>query len=143
MTKSIFYSVSVALSLICSGFIIFTSVARADDIPNRVYELRTYTAADGMLQPLKTRFRNHATRYLLKHGMQVVGYWTPIDDEKSSNTLITLLSHQSVEAAEEAWASFAADPEWQEIKQASTPDGPMVINTESRFMKATDFSPMK
>ncbi len=115
----------------------------ADDVPDRIYELRTYTATEGNLDKLKLRFRNHATLYLLKHGMQLVGYWTPMDEGESGNSLLLLLSHESRKAADEAWLSLAADPEWQRIREATNTNGPLVAGTKSMYMTATDFSPMK
>ena len=46
---------------------------------NRVFELRTYTAAPGKLDALHKRFRDHTVKLLSKHGMSHVGYWAPTD----------------------------------------------------------------
>ena len=65
-----------------------------------VYELRTYTAADGKLDALKARFKNDTIRIFKKHGMESIGYWVPEDPALSKNTLIYILKHPS---REEAW----------------------------------------
>jgi hypothetical protein len=45
------------------------------------FELRTYHAAEGKLEALQSRFRDHTTSLFAKHGMTNVAYWTPKIDE--------------------------------------------------------------
>jgi len=66
---------------------------------SHVYELRTYTAADGKLDALKARFRDHTITIFNKHQMKSIGYWVPQDAPLSQNTLIYILEHPSREAA--------------------------------------------
>ena len=80
-----------------------------------VYELRTYTAPDGKLGELNSRFRDHTIRIFNKHGMKSVIYLAPQDAPDSQNTLIYVLEHPSREAAKKAWADFQADPEWVKV----------------------------
>lgn len=110
------------------------------DHHEKVFELRTYTTHDGKLEDLHTRFSDHTMTLFEKHGMENIGYWTPVDKE---NTLTYIIAHDSREAAEESWDAFRNDPDWQEVYQASREDGPIVENVESVFMTSTDFSPMK
>ena len=110
---------------------------------NRVYELRTYTCYDGKLEALKARFRDHTIAIFKRHGMESIGYWVPQDPEKSKNTLIYILAHPSLEAAQKNWDAFRADPEWVKVKAASEAAGPIVQKTESVFMNPTDFSMLK
>src|SRR5215467_11535498 len=109
---------------------------------NRVYELRTYTCNEGKLEALKTRFRDHTIRIFQKHGIESIGYWIP-QGEKSSNTLIYIVSHPSVEAAKKNWAEFGADPEWQKVNTESNANGKIVQKVESVFMDPADFSKLK
>jgi hypothetical protein len=109
----------------------------------RVFELRTYTAPDGKLEALKTRFRDHTRRIFDKHGMTSIGYWVPEDAPLSQNTLIYVLAHPSREAAKKNWAEFSADPEWQKVAADSQRDGRIVTKVESVFMDPTDFSAIK
>lgn len=118
-------------------------VASADDIPNRVYELTTFTTPDGKLGELKAQFRNHVTRLLLVNGMQVVGLWTPVDETRGSNTLIVMVSHESRKSAKIAWEDVTSDPEWKVLVDPSREGGPLLIKTEKTYLSATDFSPMK
>ena len=108
-----------------------------------MFELRTYTSAPGKLDDLLARFRDHTTALFEKHGMKVVGYWVPTDEEKKDNTLIYILSHKSRQAADQSWQNFAADPEWKEVAKASNANGRILAGVVREYMKATDFSPMR
>lgn len=109
----------------------------------KVYELRTYTATPGNLDRLHARFRDHTTRIFRKHGMEVVGYWTPTDGEKAEDTLIYILEHASRDQADASWRAFIQDPEWGEVAAASNADGQILGGIERAFMVATDYSPMR
>jgi hypothetical protein len=119
------------------------TVSRADDVAQRVFEIRTYTTAEGKLQDLHRRFREHTLKLFEKHGMVNIAYWTPQDPKLASNTLIYVLAHNSRQAAADNWAAFSNDPEWQRVRAASEANGKIVIKVESSFVQATDFSPMK
>src|SRR6266487_4573769 len=73
------------------------SVARAQS--QRVYELRTYTPAEGKLQDLHKRFRDHTMRIFKKHGMESVIYLAPQDAPLKDNTLIYIISHANRDQA--------------------------------------------
>lgn len=109
----------------------------------KAYELRIYTATPGNLDNLHARFRDHTTRIFAKHGMEVVGYWTPTDEEKADDTLIYVLEHASREAADASWQAFIQDPEWQEVAAASNANGQILGGIEREYMVATDYSPMQ
>ena len=121
-------------------FLLLSGLAFAQ---NRVYELRTYTCYDGKLEALKARFRDHTIAIFKRHGMESIGYWVPQDPEKSKNTLIYILAHPSLEAAQKNWAAFRADPEWVKVKADSEAAGPIVQKTESVYMTPTEFSMLK
>lgn len=110
---------------------------------SRVFEIRTYTAPEGKLEELHKRFRDHTTRIFQKHGMTNIGYWAPVDEPRSKNTLIYVLAHSSREAAKQSWAAFAADPEWKKVSAESQINGRIVEKVESVFATATDYSPIK
>ena len=79
----------------------------------RIFELRTYTAPDGKLADLHARFKNHTMRIFKKHNIENIAYFAPMDAPLSQNTLIYLIAHPSREAADQDWAAFQKDPEWQ------------------------------
>ena len=115
---------------------------KADDPAARVFELRTYHTHPGRLGALNDRFRDHTIPLFKKHGMQPIGFWTPAEGtEAADSTLVYLLEFPSREAAEQSWAAFRSDPEWQEAKSASEADGPIVERVESVFLEPTDYGP--
>ena len=112
--------------------------------PNpRVFEIRTYTAAEGKLDALHARFRDHTMALFKKHGMTSVGYFKPQDAPLKQNTLIYILAHPSREAAAKNWQAFQNDPEWQKVKAASEAQGALTTKIESVFADPTDYSPMQ
>ncbi len=126
------------------AFSMMTMPLLAQNSPNtKVYELRTYTTAEGKLPALLARFRDHTLKIFEKHGMKNVGYWVPTDGERSKDTLIYMLEHASEEAAKKSWDAFRADPDWLKVKQASEENGPLLTKIESVYMKATDFSKLR
>jgi NIPSNAP len=125
----------------CNGF--GKTDEPAKPVVPRYFELRTYTAAEGKLDALNRRFREHTDRLFRKHGIEPIGYWIPDDPVKSQNTLVYLLAYPSREARDRAWVEFQADPQWQRVLRDSEVEGRLVTRVESIFLKATDYSPMK
>ena len=114
----------------------------------RLFELRTYTTAEGMLSHLDYRFANDTIGIFDKHGMTNVAYWHPMSDQDGhGNTLIYLLAYKDAAAHEEAWAGFRADPEWKKAAARSKEragSGLLVKNgVQSQMLKSVDFSPMR
>ena len=118
-------------------------VAAADESGERVFEMRVYTAAEGKLPDLMARFRDHTNYLFVKHGMDLIGYWTPTEGEGAGNTLVYLLAHDSREAAKKSWAGFVADPAWKAAAAESRKDGRLVAKITNQWLKSTDFSPIK
>jgi hypothetical protein len=142
MSKTIVLFAAMAALAVGGLFMVKTSVA-ADEKKERVFELRTYTAAEGKLDALHARFRDHTNKIFAKHGMEMIGYWTPTDGEKAKNTLIYILAFPSREAADKSWQEFRDDPEWKAAAAESEKNGKLVTKVERVFMKPTDYSPMK
>jgi len=117
------------------------ATAFAQPIGDAVYELRMYTAYPGKLSDLLTRFRLHSMSLLERHGMKNIAYWTVINPVGSQPSLVYILAHASLAAADLSWKAFQADPEWQKVKSESEAKGPLISNVQSFFMKPTDFSP--
>ena len=109
-----------------------------------MFELRTYTASPGKLDALNARFRDHTIAIFKKYGMEVVGFWEPLDKEAGAGEkLIYMLAHQSRAAAEASWKAFHDDPEWIKVKADSEKNGPLTTKIESVFLSGTDYSPLK
>ncbi len=45
----------------------------------RVFEMRTYYAHPGKMEALHQGFREHTCKLFQKHGMTLIGFWSPID----------------------------------------------------------------
>lgn len=109
----------------------------------RFFEMRTYICHEGKLDDLHKRFRDHTNRLFVKHGMTLIGYWTPTDGEDAKNTLVYILAYPSREARDKAWKAFINDPDWKKAYQESHKDGPIVKKVISQFLAPTDYSPIK
>jgi len=112
-------------------------------VDGRVFELRTYHAAPGKMEALHARFRDHTCKLFEKHGMTIVGFWSPTKPGEAEKTLVYLLAFPSKEAADKSWKDFQNDPEWKTAKAASEKDGKLVARVESVYMKPTDYSAIK
>lgn len=110
---------------------------------SRVFELRTYHAVPGKLDALHDRFRDHTLALFDKHGITVIGFWTPQDGQQlPPDTLVYLLAFSDRDAAEAAWDSFRADPVWIQAKAESEErnGGSLTTAIESLFLNPTDYS---
>ena len=140
--KNILKSMSIAFISVVVGVssgIFFTTSAQNQ----KVFELRTYEATPGNLDNLHARFRDHTIRIFRKHGMEIVGFWSPTSEEEKDDKLVYLLAHDSQEAANASWQAFGADPEWNRVAEESNRNGQILAGVERKFMIATDYSPMR
>jgi hypothetical protein len=111
---------------------------------SRCFEMRTYYAAPGKMEAMNARFRDHTCALFKKHGMEIVGFWIPIDKDKGAeNTLVYILAHKSREEAKKSWAAFVSDPAWKKAQTESEANGKLVEKADVVFMSATDYSPLK
>lgn len=143
MTKMMWTSLGLTVAFMAGfavrGVMPAESTAYAQAAP-RVFELRTYTPAEGKLDLLHARFRHHTLRLFQRHGMTNVWYGKPMDAPLAQTTLIYMLAHQSRDAAKKSWDAFRADPEWTAVAKES---GVGPVKVESVFLEPTDYSPMK
>ena len=139
MTSNKRYLAFVAIAIFIAGFSagIFWQPQEVQAQGNKVFEMRTYTTAEGKLPNLNARFRDHTMRIFDRHNMENIGYWVP---QETPNTLVYIIAHDSREAAQENWGGFREDAEWPGVAQAS---GVGRVQVESVFMEATDYSPMQ
>jgi hypothetical protein len=116
----------------------------AEDKPGKVFEMRTYYTAPGKMQDLHARFRDHTCALFKKHGMELVGFWEPVDEKSGKEEkMVYILAYPSREAAAASWKSFGADPVWQKAREASEKNGKIVTKVESVFLNSLDYSPIK
>jgi hypothetical protein len=112
-------------------------------VETRVFEMRTYYANPGKMTALHARFRDHTNKLFVKHGMTLIGYWSPIDAKEAEEKMIYILAYPSQEAAKKSWDAFKKDPDWIAAKTASEKDGGLVKKVDSVFLNPTDYSPIK
>ena len=125
--------------MLLASSVLMLAQAVAVKAENRFFELRTYYAAPGKLDPLLARFREHTLGIFARHGMENVGYWLPLTN--TENKLVYLLAFPDRQAREKAWQEFGGDQEWQKVAKETEKDGRLVTKVESVFLTATDFSP--
>ena len=104
-----------------------------------IYELRSYTALPGRLPEVLARFEQHTIGIWNRLGIRSYGFWTPLIGP-SSNELIYFLVWDSLAQRETLWPVFLADPEWQEVRQRSETNGPLLANIASQFLTPTAFA---
>src|SRR3954454_20535084 len=85
-------------------------------VDNRVFELRIYHAAPGKMKALHARFRDHTCKLFKKHGMTIVGFWSPTDEKEAEQKLYYVLAYPSKAAADASWKAFREDPDWVPAK---------------------------
>jgi hypothetical protein len=145
MTRTIAF-VSLAALVACLG----TMLRAADEKPaaspgkDRVFEMRTYYTFEGRLPALNKRFREHTCDLFKKHGIDLIGFWTPMDEKQGkSNKLVYMLAYPSKKDADASWKAFRDDPEWKKAQAESEKDGKIVEKVESVFLDPTDYSLIK
>jgi hypothetical protein len=110
----------------------------------RVFELRTYYTNDGKMEALHKRFREHTCDLFKKHGIDLVGFWTPQEEaDGKGDKLVYLIAFPSREAAKASWKAFGEDPEWKRVYAESHKNGVLVKKVESVYLDPTDYSPIK
>jgi hypothetical protein len=120
------------------------ALAQDDARPQRVFELRTYYTNDGKLVELHKRFRDHTCQLLMKHGADLIGFWTPQDDKDGKGSkLIYLVAFPSRDAAKKTWKEFSDDPEWKKVYAESHKNGVLVKKVDSVYLDPTDYSATK
>lgn len=119
------------------------AVDKAAAPKERLFELRTYTAAPGKLDALHARFRDHTNKLFEKHGMTLIGYWTPTEGDEAKNTLVYILAYPDKESHDKSWKDFMSDPDWKKAQAESEKDGKLVEKVASKLLKPTDYSPIR
>lgn len=135
----------ILIHLLLLSSVVVNAVADETEVvrDGRFFEMRTYICHEGRLPDLHRRFREHTNDLFIKHGMEMLGYWTPVEGNAAEDTLVYLLAFPSREAREASWKAFFQDPEWQKAYADSRVDGPIVKEVISQFLAPTDYSPIR
>ena len=122
------------------------AIAAADAVqqPGGVFQLRTHTTRPGQLDALLARFREHDVPLLKRHGVRIIGAWTPFDRPDSEHTLITLLHHANRAQADANWRALHADPAWRAAAEDSASAGKLLAAPpQDLYLRALDLSPIR
>jgi len=129
------------LSFLCGAAVMLCFNALSGSNPSHhIYELRMYHVNAGKIDALRDRFRDHTDALFKRHNMKSIGYWSPEDAPALQNLFVYILEHPSRQKAEQNWAAFQADPEWQKVKAESEKNGPLIDHIDRYFMDPTSFS---
>lgn len=156
-TKNRMYFAMIFLAVLSVVSSVLITAPAAEAGNQGIFEIRTYTAHPGKLGDLNNRFKNHTNSLFVKHGIRLIGYWTPLqtcratpcaanakyETPKSQNTLIYILAYPSREAREKSFEAFQADPAWKLVYANSIKNGPLVAAIESTLLNATEYSPLQ
>jgi hypothetical protein len=104
-----------------------------------IYELREYTTVPGRMPALIKRFNEHTLRIFAKHGMEVVFMSLTEIGSSVNNELVYVMRFDSLDDMATKWAAFRADPEWDQARQASEADGPIVVSINRRVLNPAAF----
>ncbi len=135
--------VAAVLALAVLGFASRHDAQGEKKVENRVFEMRTYYAHPGKMKDLHARFRDHTCKLFEKHGMTLVGFWSPADAKDAEEKMVYLLAYPSKEAADKSWNAFRNDPVWHKARDASELNGKIVAKVESVYLNPTDYSAIK
>ncbi|MEI7921517.1 MAG: NIPSNAP family protein [Planctomycetota bacterium] len=120
------------------------SSVTADDKAGKVFEMRTYYSPPGKMAELHARFRDHTCELFKKHGIELVGFWEPVDEKSGKGEkMVYILAYPSREAATASWKAFGADPVWKKAHAESEKNGKLVSKVESVYLNSLDYSPIK
>jgi NIPSNAP len=130
------------ISGIVANLTLALSLAGSPNEGTTVYELRTYTTEAGKLPVLLERFEKSNLQLFKKHGIELIGAWTPATADEAGERLVYLVRFPSRDGAMKAWESFGADPDWKAVFAAEKEKhGNVVRKVENVFLAPTDYSP--
>ena len=137
--------VVMGLGALIAALAVRAAPLSAADAPpaGKVFELRVYHANPGKLDALHARFRDHTCKLFKKHGIEMIGFWTPTQGEEAKDTLYYIVAFPSAEAQQKAWQAFRDDPIWKQAKADSEKEGTLVKKVESLNLQPTDYSPVR
>jgi hypothetical protein len=117
--------------------------AHAQPATPPVYQLRTYHTAPGKLPVLLERFETTNLPLFRKHGITLVGAWTPAAGDTAGDRLVYLVRFPDRDAADRNFRAFLDDPEWKRVYGAEKEaHGTVVSKADTVFLTPTDFSPL-
>ena len=103
-----------------------------------IVDVRTYTLIPRKMGRYLELFEKHALPVMLRHGLDLVGYYT--SSIGPLNQVVHIWRYDSLADLEAKRAARDADPAWGEF--LSLTEG-MVLMQDNRIMRPTSFSPKR
>jgi hypothetical protein len=103
-----------------------------------IVDVRTYTLIPRKMPKYLELFEKHALPVMLRHGLELVGYYT--SSIGPLNQVVHIWRYDSLADLEQKRAARDADPAWGEF--LSLTEG-MVLMQDNRIMRPTSFSPKR
>lgn len=110
----------------------------------RLFELRQYKDGPARVPFTINRFGSGEVEVFQKAGMQTLKFWRASDD----SAFIYLLAHKDMDASGKSWDAFMKDfrpfmDTYSKSGKGPPQDAPKGNGIEVRFLKPTDYSPLK
>jgi hypothetical protein len=105
-----------------------------------IVDLRIYTVRPGKLAEFVKLYQDHAWPLQQKYLGRCLGWYTAA--EGPLNQVVHLWGYENQGDRETRRNAMMADPEWQAYLQRSNELG-LLVAQENRFLKPTEFSPVK
>jgi len=103
-----------------------------------IVDVRTYTLIPRKMPKYLELFEKHALPVMLRHGLELVGYYT--SSIGPLNQVVHIWRYDSLADLEQKRAARDADPAWGEF--LSLTEG-MVLMQDNRIVRPTSFSPKR
>jgi hypothetical protein len=112
--------------------------------PPRIFELRTYESNNAKASKTKIKMFDDAEIKIFRRcGMLPVFFAETLIGRNLPN-LTYMLAYDDLAAREKSWRTFAADPEWQELRaQPGLTDPEIVSNISNSILRPLPFSPIR
>ena len=107
-----------------------------------INQLRIYRIDPATAGAFHDRFRDHAARIMGRRGFRILAMWEAEGEAEGAPTLdfVYLLAWEHEAEMQARWEDFIADPEWAEIKRATSAEhGAMVLSNAQMTLRPVPY----
>lgn len=101
---------------------------------DEIFELRCYTVAAGRDLDMRRRLQEDLCRLFPRNGIRPLACWSAIA-APSTPMLVYITPFHNLIERNRSWASFYADPEWQEVRTRTNAGSELVEDFEISFLR--------
>ncbi len=98
-----------------------------------IFEFKQYTPHPGKADALRERFWQWTVPTFQRLGIRVVSVFAP---RERTDELWYIVAFNDEPSRQAAWAAFAGDAQWQQVKADSERDGPLLASQTSHVLQA-------